>query len=160
MLDLVGGIPTDEARALENLRGSSSVKKILANVVPAHSWLRVMQQSQQRYLFLRDRTGATTVIRAYGVLAAVLDTAVRDRRLLSNPARGVKLPRKTRSEHRYLSHAEVMRLASSSGSLSTLVYVLAYTGMRWGEAIGLRVRDIDMQRHRIKISQPRDQRWR
>ncbi|MDF2444728.1 MAG: hypothetical protein JWR01_2931, partial [Subtercola sp.] len=30
---------------------------------------------------------ATTVLRAYGVIAAVLDVAVKDRRILSNPAR-------------------------------------------------------------------------
>ncbi len=38
-------------------------------------------------------SGATTVIRAFGVLAAILDEAVKDRLLASNPARGVNLPR-------------------------------------------------------------------
>ena len=37
---------------------------------------------------------ATKVKRAHGVLAGILDTAVRDRRIASNPARGVLLPRK------------------------------------------------------------------
>lgn len=32
-------------------------------------------------------SGATTVIRAYGVLAAILDEAVKDKLLASNPAR-------------------------------------------------------------------------
>ena len=45
---------------------------------------------------------ATKVIRAYGVFAAILNVAVRDRRILSNPARGVKLPQKTQKEQRYL----------------------------------------------------------
>lgn len=35
---------------------------------------------------------ATVVLRAYGVLASILDVAVRDRRISVNPARGVKLP--------------------------------------------------------------------
>src|ERR1700736_2293051 len=34
-------------------------------------------------------SGATTVVRAYGVLAAILGDAVKARRLASNPARGV-----------------------------------------------------------------------
>lgn len=38
--------------------------------------------------------GATVVIRTYQVLASILDDAVRDRLLSSNPARGIKLPRK------------------------------------------------------------------
>jgi hypothetical protein len=43
----------------------------------------------------RER-GATTVLRVYGVLAAILDVAVKDRRLLSNPARGINLPARQR----------------------------------------------------------------
>jgi hypothetical protein len=35
---------------------------------------------------------ATSVLRAHGVLAGILDNAVRDRRIASNPARGVALP--------------------------------------------------------------------
>lgn len=95
---------------------------------------------------------ATTILRAYGVLAGVLDVAVHDRRILTNPARGINLPRKLKKEHRYLSHAEVGRLAENSGKHRFLVYVFAYTGLRWGEAIGLRVRDIDPTKKRFNIS--------
>ena len=96
--------------------------------------------------------GATTVLRAYGVLAGILDVAVRDRRLLSNPARGINLPRKVRKEHLYLSHEQVHALADASGDHRTFVLLLAYTGLRWGEAIGLRARDLDMNRRRINVS--------
>ncbi|RIX31271.1 tyrosine-type recombinase/integrase [Amnibacterium setariae] len=96
--------------------------------------------------------GATTVLRAYGVLAGVLDVAVKDRRVQSNPARGVNLPRKVRKEHRYLTHEQVHSLAGVSGEHRTLVLLLAYTGLRWGEAIGLRVGDVDLQRRRIAVS--------
>lgn len=94
----------------------------------------------------------TTVIRAYGVLAAILDVAVKDRRILTNPARGVALPRKKRGEHRYLTHDEVSRLAIAAGDKGTLILLLAYTGLRWGEATGLRVRDLDMLRRRISVT--------
>ena len=95
---------------------------------------------------------ATTILRAYGVLAGILDVAVHDRRILTNPARGINLPRKLKKEHRYLTHAEVGRLAENSGKHRFLVYVFAYTGLRWGEAIGLRVRDVDPTRRRFNIS--------
>lgn len=101
---------------------------------------------------LSAHRGATTVLRAYGVLAGVLDVAVKDRRVQSNPARGVNLPRKIRKEHRYLAHEQVHALASASGEHRTLVLLLAYTGLRWGEAIGLRVRDVDIERRRISVS--------
>jgi hypothetical protein len=43
---------------------------------------------------LSTMKSATVVIRAYDVLAGIIDIAVRDRRLPSNPAREVNLPRK------------------------------------------------------------------
>jgi integrase len=99
----------------------------------------------------RER-GATTVLRVYGVLAAILDIAVKDRRLLSNPARGVNLPRKGRKEHVYLTHEQVSSLALAAGERGTLVLVLAYCGLRWGEAVGLRAKDVDLERRRINVS--------
>ena len=101
---------------------------------------------------LTSTKGATTVLRAFGVLASILDFAVRDRRLTLNPARGVNLPRKPKKEHRYLSHDEAIRLAENSGGHRTLVLVFCYTGLRWGEAAGLRVRDIDFNKQRISVS--------
>ncbi|WP_367645986.1 tyrosine-type recombinase/integrase [Paenarthrobacter ureafaciens] len=96
--------------------------------------------------------GATTVIRAYGILAAILDDAVADRRALSNPARGVTLPRKTKKPHVYLSHEQVHSLAAAS-KYPALVLVLAYCGLRWGEATGLRVKHVDFLRRRFMIEE-------
>lgn len=96
---------------------------------------------------------ATVVLRAYGVLAGILDVAVRDRRISSNPARGVKLPRKTKKRRVYLSARQVEFLAQRAGQHATLVYVLAYTGIRWGEAVGLRVRALDLTRRRMLIEE-------
>lgn len=98
-------------------------------------------------------SGASTVIRAYGVLASILDDAVKDRLILTNPARGVSLPRKVRKEHAYLTHQQVHALAEASGKYSTLVLLLAYSGLRWGEATGLRVKDLDLLRRRLSVSQ-------
>lgn len=100
---------------------------------------------------------ATVTLRALGVLAGILDAAVRDGRLPRNPARGARnLPQKNSSKRRrYLTDAEVIRLATAAddSTLSTLVMVLAYCGIRWGEAIGLRVADLNMLRHRIHVNQ-------
>lgn len=96
---------------------------------------------------------ATTVLRAYGVLAGILDVAVRDRRIANNVARGVRLPRKVARAHRYLSHQQVHDLAKASGKHEALVLVLAYTGLRWGEVTALRVRDVDLKRRRIVVSE-------
>ncbi len=95
---------------------------------------------------------ATVVIRAYGVLASILDGAVDDRRILSNPARGVDLPRKGRKAHIYLSHDQVHDLAAEAKH-GTLVLVLAYCGLRWGEAVGLRVKHLDMLKRRFRVEE-------
>ncbi|MBF4575060.1 site-specific integrase [Frondihabitans sp. VKM Ac-2883] len=97
--------------------------------------------------------GATTVLRVHGVLSSILDAAVRDRRILMNPARDLNLPRKTPKPQRFLTHVQVERLASESGRHGTLVRFLAYTGLRWGEATALRLRDLDMLRRRAMVEQ-------
>jgi integrase len=101
---------------------------------------------------MRRKSGATTVIRSYGVLAGILDSAVKSKRLASNPARGVEnLPRKGKKRHVYLSADDVARLAAESGQHRTLVLVLAYCGVRWGEAVALRVRDVQFLRRRLAV---------
>ncbi|GAA1979111.1 site-specific integrase [Microbacterium pumilum] len=94
--------------------------------------------------------GASTVIRSYGILSAILDVALRDRRIADNPARGIKLPRKTPKRRVYLSHTQVDLLAGQS-MYPELVYFLAYTGLRWGEVTGLRVRDVETDRRRVQV---------
>lgn len=94
----------------------------------------------------------STAHRAYGILASILDVAVKDRRIMSNPARGVRLPRKVKREHTYLTDGQVASLALAAGRRGVLVLVLAYCGLRWGEAIGLRVKDLDMLRRRLNVT--------
>ncbi|MEJ1154609.1 site-specific integrase [Microbacterium marmarense] len=103
---------------------------------------------------LTKSTGATVTIRTFGVLASILDDAVYDGRLTVNPARKgrIGLPKKTRGKHGYLTHEEVIRLAQAVGERKLLVLVLAYTGIRWGEATALRVMDIDFARGRMHIT--------
>lgn len=98
------------------------------------------------------------------VLSMVLDWCV-PRRIPVNPAKGVPLPKLPPSDHVYLSHDQVEDLADAIGSLTTkhghplatakvnrtLVLLLAYTGLRWGEAAALRVRSVDLGKRRIRV---------
>lgn len=94
---------------------------------------------------------AALVHRAFGVLSSILQAAVRDRRIPSNPAQGVGLPRRVAKPHRYLTHEQVDKLALACGEHATLIGLLAYTGLRWGEATALTVRDFDCERRRIAV---------
>lgn len=101
----------------------------------------------------KKAASATTVIRAHSVLAGILDRAVRDRKLATNKAREIdNLPRKGRKRKVYLTHEQVATMAEEAGRWGTLVLLLSYCGLRWGEAVGLRVADLDMLRRRVNVS--------
>jgi integrase len=76
---------------------------------------------------------------------------MRDGRLIRNPAAGVRLPRAVVARQRFFTAAEVAALADASGRYRELVYVLAYCGLRLGEAAGLRVGDVDLTRRRLQV---------
>lgn len=83
------------------------------------------------------------VLRALRALAGILDVAIDDRLLASNPARNVRgllrgRPGKCRIT---LSHEQVATLATCSAH-PTLVLTLTYVGLPWDEATGLRVRSV------------------
>jgi integrase len=94
---------------------------------------------------------ASRVRQSYHLFSTMLDAAVRDRRLASNPANGVDLPRLPRKERRYLDHAQLAELALACGTYRPLVLVLGYCGLRWGEAAALRVGRVDTMRGRIEV---------
>jgi len=98
--------------------------------------------------------GATTILRAHGVLSGILADAVKSKRLSANPCKGVwNLPRKSAKRRVYLSADDVHRLADESGEHRALVLTLAYCGIRWGEAVALRVRDVEFLKRRLMVSE-------
>lgn len=102
----------------------------------------------------RKGSGATTVLRAYGVLSGVLADAVKAKRLAANPCKGIEnLPRKRTKRHVYLSADDVHRLADECGQHRALVLTLAYCGLRWGELVGLKARDVEFLRRRLNVSE-------
>lgn len=75
---------------------------------------------------------ASRVRQAFNVLAAMLDAAISNGMLVRNAARGVELPRIPKSQRRFLTEEQVMRLADTGPpEYRSLILVLAYWGMRW-----------------------------
>jgi integrase len=96
--------------------------------------------------------GPSIVRTSFSVLARILDDAVVDRRLASNPARcGVKLPPRAPQQHIYLTADQLHRLADESGPYRGLVLLLGVGGTRWGEAAAIRVKDVDFLRRRVHL---------
>jgi integrase len=100
-----------------------------------------------------DGLSASRTRQVFTVFAQMLDAAVRSNRLTANPARGVELPALPAADHRYLTHAEVDALAEACGEYATLIRLLAYGGLRYGEAAALRAKRVDVLRGRVTISE-------
>ena len=100
---------------------------------------------------LSAQRGAETVRAAHRVLARILDDAVADHMLSSNPARGVKLPKGQPRHNTYLTAHQLDRLAQEAGEYRSMVLLLGVGGLRWGEAAALTVADIDFLRRRLQL---------
>lgn len=98
-----------------------------------------------------DGYAAATLRQVHRVFSLMLTLAVRDRRLSHNPAEGVRLPRVNRKEPVFLSHDQVDKLAEACTGFELFVRLLAYTGLRWGEATALQVKRLDLMRRRLEV---------
>ncbi|TSE00575.1 site-specific integrase [Skermania sp. ID1734] len=102
---------------------------------------------------------AATVRKAHVLLDQVLELAVRDGRITSNPARGVKLPKLSGPRTRYLTPTEVEKVALEADRLrpggfwGELIRFACYSGLRAGELAGLRVSDVDVEGGIVRVRQ-------
>jgi integrase len=106
----------------------------------------------------RDGTGglsAQTVLHHHRVLRAALRRAVKWQVLAVNPADAVSPPKPERHEVTVLSQKEVAKLLKALEP--TRLYVPAViaitTGMREGEVLGLRWKDVDLEGARLQVRQ-------
>jgi len=118
----------------------------LATITPMHV---------QAVIDARARAAApATVARDFSALRAVLASAVEADLIGRSPARRVALPRVRPPARGELSPGDVEKLAGAvPGRYRALILVAAVTGLRWGEAIALRVKDIDFLRRTITVAQ-------
>jgi integrase len=87
-----------------------------------------------------------TVRNVHSVLYAILELAVREGLILSNPTKGTRLPKRRRSRPQVcLTEQQVGHLVASVPVYwQPLVVTMVGTGMRWGEVAGLKVRYVDL----------------
>ena len=97
---------------------------------------------------------ASRVRQAAHLVGALMQDAVAEGLIWTNPCAGLRLPRITDSEIEFLTAVEVERLAAAiAPPYGVLVHVLAYSGLRIGEALALRRRRIDIDRRRLLVSE-------
>jgi integrase len=111
------------------------------------------------YLLTSGLSAATTR-KAVFALRQCLAAAIADNRLQFNPATALPLATERQKPARYPSQLEVERFDDEMPrQYRALVLVGGYAGLRWGEAAGLRRRDVDPLRSRIRISHTAVEEW-
>lgn len=95
-----------------------------------------------------------TVRYIYSVCASSLTSAVKQQLLSKNPAHAVEKPKQKSKKFTVWDEDETLRfLEVAKKSKYHIIYLIAiFCGMRQGEILGLRVRDIDIQRKTISIN--------
>jgi len=113
----------------------------------------VTHEAVQVWVGLLDVGTVATRRRVWSVFSAMLNAAVKARRLGVNPALGVKFgSAKTRRKH-YLTVPQVDALvAAMPAHWRAWTTFLAFTGLRVGEAAELRARDVNLVRKRVNVT--------
>jgi integrase len=134
------------------------------------TWLSTSPEARQRGN--GNGLGAARVLQAQQVLHQILAYAIRAKYIATNPADHVVLPSKPQSNGIALTHEQVRMLAqetanaegalrhrsdtaparTSPQALATMVRLLAYTGLRYGECAALRVGSVDIDKRRIMVA--------
>ncbi|MBF6671533.1 site-specific integrase [Glutamicibacter sp. FBE19] len=93
-----------------------------------------------------------TVGTIHGRFLTFMSWCVEERLIGKNPAAKVRLPKGRAREHLFLSVQQVTALADAIDEhFRPLIWLLATCGLRIGEAVELRVKDLQLDRGRIRI---------
>lgn len=100
----------------------------------------------------RQELGAVMIKRMASILAQILDIAVKDGALKANPARKLDLPAKPKPKQVYLT-AEQLAMLAGEAKHPEIVWTLGTVGLRWGELSGLRVRNVNVLKSRLRVEE-------
>jgi integrase len=99
---------------------------------------------------------ASRITQAHQLVGAVLKYAQRTGKISKNVALEIRrdqdLPEQTERERKYLTHAELLKLARATGRFETLTLVLGYCGLRFGEAAALRRKHVGDRELTVRAS--------
>jgi integrase len=116
--------------------------------------LRLLTLQQVRSAVMAWKGSAATRGGALRLLRAAMKQAVRDRRIEHDPTSGIPYPKIIRKEPRTLTGPEAKHLmATVKGERFAPILVVSLgLGVRRGEALGLRTRDVDLEAGTLTIA--------
>lgn len=137
------------ARAMDLTRrsvtfGTVSLKSLRASHL--ESWVKSMSASG---------LAATTIASRMNGVRAALGAAVRDRLIVEDPSKGVRLPRRRRAEAAMsIPTPEQVGaiLGASDPYRRPLIALAAFAGLRLGEACAVRVEDVNFLRRELAVT--------
>jgi len=156
------------ARVVEPTTRASDRGRMDKHVLPAfgeHRLDTISTLEVQGWVRRLEMSGlaAATVRSCYQLLNSMLGASVAEGLLRTNPARDVRLPTPAPGREVYLTREQVEDVAGAmtggrygalgSPTYAAMVVVLAYTGLRFGEAAGLQAGRLDMLRGRMVVAQ-------
>jgi len=94
-----------------------------------------------------------TVRYLHTIIHACLEQARREGKIMINPADSVKLPKDSAREHRFLDTDQVTKLlkAAQDSHYFAAYFLALNTGLRRGELLALRWKDIDLSESTVKV---------
>ena len=102
----------------------------------------------------RKGLSGKTIRNVHSLLSATVTTAVRDRHVPENVVKGLRLPRSVQDEMVFLTPAEMDHFSELVPEhWQPLVDLLFASGLRFGEATALAVRDLDLTHGTIRVRQ-------
>ncbi len=104
---------------------------------------------------LGTRRAPATVAEAHRLTSAVLQSAVRNRLIAFNPCEGIRLPRRRRQDtaDQVISRDQlrIKLLPAAPERYRAIIATAAGTGLRWGEAAGLRLDALDLGHTQLRV---------
>lgn len=151
------------ARVVEatTMRGDKSILKVHINPqwetwrlgaitrLEVQAWVRRMQQ---------DGANPPTIRRAYNLFVSIMAAAVDEGLLNETPCRRIDLPRVMDKQPEWFTREQVDAIREHLPERhSAAVELMVWTGLRWGEMAGLRIKDVQWLRQRIQVVGAADQ---
>mgnify|MGYP000669207271 CR=1 FL=1 len=116
----------------------------------------ITSETVRRWLAQQTAQGVspTQANKRFRILRRMLNVAVETDHIVKNPCKGVRAPEIPHQEMQFLTAAEVRDLAEAMPEWCRCwVYSAAETGLRWGEMLGVRRRDLDLLRRKVHVVQ-------
>ena len=133
-------------------------KRIFQPVFGQTSLARIDRSDLEKYVVWRsEKVAPATVQKELNVMRRLLERAVEEKLLATNVARKLEMPDVPQGRTRYLSPPELKAaLAAAPQWMRPPMALAALTGMRRGELLGLRWRDLDLEHKRVYLRETKN----